>query len=182
MTEISERFRRNAGHFAELIAGVAPDAWSAPTPCADWTVRDLVRHVVDAYGVFLGLVGAEMGPIPSVDDDPAGAFGAARDVIQSRLDDPTLADEEFDGFFGPSTFADAVDRFVSSDLVVHGWDLARATGQDESIDADEAARVLEGAYGFGDAFRSPQVAGPEVSVPDDADVQTRLIAFYGRTP
>jgi uncharacterized protein (TIGR03086 family) len=182
MTETADRYRTNAAHFGDLVAGVATDQWAAPTPCEAWTARELVEHVVNSQGIFLGLVDAEMPPHPSVDDDPTAAWDAVRTVVQTRLDDPELADIEFDGFFGRSTFAEAVDRFLSSDLVMHGWDLARATGQDESIDTAEAERVFETAHGMGEAFRGPQVAGPAVAVPDDADVQTRLIAFYGRTP
>src|SRR5262249_19813374 len=139
-------------------------------------------HVVDSQGVFLGLVGKETGPLPDFDDDPGAAFDAARAVVQRNLDDPHQARAEFDGYFGRSTFEAAVDRFVSSDLVVHDWDLARATGQDEHIDRDDALRVLDGARSFGDAFRGPKVCGPAVPVPDDADPTTRLVAFYGRDP
>ena len=143
----------------------------------------MVGHVIESQGMFLGLVGAELGDIPSVDDDPAAAWDAARAVVQARLDDPAQAGEEFDGLLGRSSFESAVDRFLSSDLVVHGWDLARATGQDDSIDPAEAERVLDGAKQFpSESFRSPRVAGPEVPVPADADVQTRMVAFYGRTP
>ena len=182
MTDISERYRRNADRFAAIVAGVPESRWSDPSPCEDWTAHDVVRHVVDTQGMFLGLVGRELGEIPSVDDDPPAAWDAARLVVQSDLDDPERADTEFDGYFGRTTFAEAVNRFLSSDLVVHAWDLAPATGQDETIDPAEAERVLAGARELGDAFRSPGVCGPEVEVPDDADIQTRLVAFYGRTP
>jgi uncharacterized protein (TIGR03086 family) len=100
--------------------------------------------------------------------------------VQADLDDPERAGAEFTGFFGTTTFEAAVDRFLNSDLVIHRWDLARATGQDETIDPADAGRVLEGARAFGDAFRSPGACGPEIPVPDDADLQTRLLGFYGR--
>lgn len=183
MTAISARYRRNADHFAELVAGVSSDRWSSASPCEGWTARDVVRHVVDTQQLFLGFVGAGLGDVPSVDDDPAAAWDAARGVVQRRLDDPTLAGEEFDGLLGRSTFEDAVDRFLSSDLVVHGWDLARATGQDFGVDTAEAERVLTDAEQFpAEGFRSPMVAGPEVPVAADADAVTRMVAFYGRTP
>ena len=183
MTEIADRFRRNAGALrpadrrrgARAVGRAVTRVTVGPsaTSFATRSMPTASSSDSSAPSSARSRASTTTRPVPS---------RAARDVIQARLDDPSLAEEEFDGFFGRSTFAEAVDRFVSSDLVVHGWDLARATGQDETIDADEAERVLEGAHGFGDAFRSPQVAGPEVSVPADADVQTRLIAFYGRTP
>jgi uncharacterized protein (TIGR03086 family) len=181
MTEIADRYRRLSDRFATTIAGVSDDQWENPTPCEDWTVRDLVRHAVDTQGMFLGLVGRELGAIPSVDDDPVGAWDAARAGVRADLDDPERAGTEFTGFFGPTTFGAAVDRFLNSDLVIHRWDLARATGQEETIDPADAERVLEGARAFGDAFRGSGVCGPEVPVSDDADVQTRTLAFYGRS-
>ena len=71
--------------------------------------------------------------------------------------------------------------FLNFDLVVHGWDLARATGGDEHIDDTDAQRVIESANAFGDALRSPQVCGPEVSMPAEADLTTRMLGLVGRT-
>jgi uncharacterized protein (TIGR03086 family) len=180
MSEISERYRRLADEFADKIAKVPEDKWSAPSPCPEWTARDVVQHVVDTQGMFLGFVGKELGPIPSVDDDPGGAWDAARAKTQHELDDPELAGAEFDGFFGRSRYDEAVDRFLGFDLVVHGWDLARATGLDETIASEDIARVREKAESFGDAMRGPQAFGPEIEAPPGADDQTRLLAFLGR--
>jgi uncharacterized protein (TIGR03086 family) len=180
MSEIADRYRRLSDAFAVTIAGVPDDRWSSASPCEDWDAREVVGHVVGTQGMFLGFIGEEMGEIPSVDDDPAAAWDAARARVQSALDDPARADAEFDGFFGRTSLAAAVDRFLASDLVIHRWDLARATGQDETIDPDDAERVLAGAQAFGDAFRSPGVCGPEVPVAADADIQTRVLGFYGR--
>jgi uncharacterized protein (TIGR03086 family) len=180
MTEISDRYRRLTDAFASTVAGIPDDAWANPSPCEDWTARDVLRHVVDTQGMFLGFIGDELGPIPSVNDNPSAAWDAARAKVQTALDDPRQAGAAFDGFFGRTTFAAAVDRFLNSDLVIHRWDLARATGQDDTIDPTDAERVLTGAREFGDAFRSPGVSGPEVPAPPDADIQTRVLAFYGR--
>ncbi|CAN5703232.1 TIGR03086 family metal-binding protein [soil metagenome] len=182
MTEISERYDRNAATFAAKVGAVPDDQWASPSPCEGWTARDVVRHVIDAHGIFLGLVGRELGDIPPVDDDPAAAFDAARRQMQDDLDDPDRGGEEFDGFFGRTTFAAAIDRFLSGDLVVHGWDLARATGLDERLDAAEVQRALEEMPKFGDALRSPQTFGPALEPPPGADDQAKLLAFLGRQP
>ncbi len=107
-------------------------------------------------------------------------MGRPRGKTQHELDDPELAGAEFDGFFGHSRFDDAVDRFLCFDLVVHGWDLARATGLDETIAPDDIASVRAKADSFGDAIRGPGAFGPEVEAPAGADDQTRLLAFLGR--
>jgi uncharacterized protein (TIGR03086 family) len=180
MSDIADRYTRLGDQFAATIAGVPEDRWSAPTPCEDWTALDVVRHVVESQGMFESLVGRDIGALPPVDDDPGGAFDAARRVVERHLRDPETADASFDGYFGRSTFAQAVDGFLSFDLVVHRWDLARATGQDETIPADEVERVHAAARGMGEAMRSPKAFGPEQPAPEGADAQTRLLAFLGR--
>jgi uncharacterized protein (TIGR03086 family) len=180
MTEISDRYRRLSDRFAERIAAVPADRWDDPTPCEGWTARDLVQHVVDSQGLFLGLVGREMPPLPDVAADPVAAWDAARAEILHGLEDPERAAEEFEGFFGRSTFAAAVDRFLNFDLVVHGWDLARATGQDDRIEPADLTRIDESAHAMGDALRGPGAFGPEIEPPPDADAQERVLAFLGR--
>jgi uncharacterized protein (TIGR03086 family) len=181
MTEIADRYRRLSAAFAERIAAVPPDRWDDPSPCEDWKARDVVTHVVETQGMFLRFVGRELGPIPSVHDDPAAAWDAARAVVQAGLDDPERAGEEFDGFFGRTRWDAAVDRFLNFDLVIHAWDLAKATGQDDRIDPDDVQRVFAAAREFGDAMRAPSAFGPEVEPPPDADEQARLMAFLGRS-
>src|SRR3954452_17370825 len=134
MTEVSERYRRLADAFAAKIAAVPADRWSSPSPCAEWTARDVVRHVITTQGMFLGFVNRELVDIPSVDDDPAAAWDAARAVVLADLEDPERAAAEYEGFQGKSTFEAGVDRFLCFDLIVHGWDLARTAGLDERID------------------------------------------------
>jgi uncharacterized protein (TIGR03086 family) len=106
----------------------------------------------------------------------------ARDAMQRTLDDPATATTEFDGFFGRTSFEQAVDRFVNFDLVVHRWDLARATGLDEAMPPEEVARLTQEVAAFGDAARSPGVFGPEIAVPPDADPQAALLGQLGRHP
>ena len=77
---------------------------------------------------------------------------------------------------------EAVDRFYTSDVFMHTWDLARATGQDETLDRDLCAALLAGMEPIEDVMRSSGQYGPRVAVPADADVQTRLLGFIGREP
>ena len=179
---VADRYRRLAAQMTDRVAAVPPDRWSAQSPCEQWTARDLVAHLVDVHGMFLGLVGRSLRPGPDVADDPLGAWTSARDQVQADLDDPERAMEEFDGLSGRSTFAQAVGRFICFDLDIHGWDLARATGQDERIDPDELPRLWQTAESFGEAIRSERVCGPAVQVPADAPEQDRLLAFLGRRP
>lgn len=80
------------------------------------------------------------------------------------------------------TVEQAVDQFDTGDILVHTWDLARATGLDESLDVEEVRRMVEGMEPYDEALRASGHYGPRVEVPDDADDQTKLLAFMGRHP
>ncbi|HEX4490090.1 MAG TPA: TIGR03086 family metal-binding protein [Acidimicrobiia bacterium] len=180
MSEISQRYARLSQAFADKIAAVPDDKWSARSPCSDWTALDVAKHVISTQGMFLKFVGQEMGALPAADEDPLGAWNAARGRIQAGLDDPKVAATEFDGMFGRSRFDDAVGKFLCMDLVVHGWDLARAAGLDESISSGDLANVRAEAEAFGDKMRAPQAFGPAIDPPASADEQTKVLAFLGR--
>ncbi len=180
VTAISDRYRRLAGHITAKVEQVPPDKWSAQSPCAEWTALDVLRHLTQVPGLFFGLIGEPAPEIPSVDDDPSASWAAARDATQRALDDPAIASKEYDGFTGRSTFEKGVDQFICTDLIVHGWDLARATGLDERIDPQDLADVRKAMEPMGDSLRNPRAFGPEVDVPDDADEQTKVLAFLGR--
>jgi len=180
MTEISDRYRRRAAAMTDRIAGVADDGWDAATPCEEWTATDLVQHLVDTTGMFFGFIGEDPPGGPPAAEDPAGAFAASRDAMQAALHDPAMAGKGFDGFFGPTTLEQSVDGFLSVDLVVHGWDLARATDQDERMDPDDVEQVHAAMASMGDKLRGPGAFGPEIEPPADADAQTKLLCFLGR--
>ena len=161
---------------ADKIASVPRDRWSAPSPCPDWSAP-IAKHVIESQGVF-GLVGREMGDLPSPEADLLAAErGAGR--VQHDLDDPQLAGTEFSGFFGKSTFEGAaVNRFLCTDLVVHGWD-PRAAGLDDDIAPGDLSAVQRPRSRLGDAMRSPRAFGPAVEPPPGADEQTKVLAFLG---
>jgi len=180
MSDIADRYRRLYGDFVAKVACVSPEQWNAQSPCEEWTARDVVAHIVHIHGLFLGLVDRTFVPATGVEDDPLGAVQEAAAVVQADLDDPARAGAEFDGFFGRMSFEGAIDRFVCFDLVVHGWDLAKATGFDATIPPDEVVKVRDAVAGFGDALRQSGVCGPAIDVAADADDQTKLLALLGR--
>src|SRR5437588_9879818 len=180
MSEVSERYARLADAFAAKIAAVPADRWDSQSPCPDWQARDVVGHVVGTQGMFLGFVGQEQGDIPSTDVDPLGAWNAARTRVQANLDDPERAKAEFQGFSGTSTFEAGVDKFLCSDLVVHGWDLARAAGLDDRMEPEDVERVRRNMESMGDALRGPQAFGRPLEAPPDAAETDPAIACLWR--
>lgn len=182
MSEIASRYRNVAEQMTRRVTAVPDDAWDKPSPCEGWTARDIVRHLVDTGSFFLGRAGGALDSAPSVDDDPVGAWVVVRDAIQAALDDPAVAEQEYDTPMGRASLEKTVGMFGIADVLIHTWDLARAVGLDETLDAEEAARVLRGMEPNEAVMRSSGSFGPRVEVPDDADVQARLIAFTGRRP
>jgi uncharacterized protein (TIGR03086 family) len=123
-----------------------------------------------------------MGRAPSADDDPLGAWLALDGAIQAALADPERANATIVVNGAAHRFEDAVSTFCLGDVLVHTWDLARATGLDETLDPDEVHLLLAGMEPIDDVLRQSGHYGPKVDVPPDADEQQRLIAFTGRRP
>jgi uncharacterized protein (TIGR03086 family) len=183
MSEISERFTKVADQFTRRVVAVPATAWDNPAPPEGWVARDVVEHLVEWVPSFLETyAGVELPTGPAVADDPVGAWTALRDGLQATLDDPETAVRPCNPPPGPTTVEQAVDQFMTNDILVHTWDLARATGLDETLDPDEVHRLLVAMEPYDDALRASGQYGPRVHVPDDADEQTKLIAFTGRRP
>jgi uncharacterized protein (TIGR03086 family) len=186
--EIADRYWRRADAFEATVAAVGDDGWDRPSPCAEWNARDVVRHVVDMHHVMLRPFGRQPRAA-DVDADPLGAFRAARADVEALLGDPVLASQETRSPAGTMAGADMVDQVASADLVVHRWDLARATGQDDTIDRAELERMWPALQQIPDLMRVPgafgpgiTVFGPVVEVPGDAPLQDRALGLVGRDP
>jgi uncharacterized protein (TIGR03086 family) len=159
-------------------------SWDVPAPVSGWVARDVVRHLVEWLPAFLaGGSTVRLPALPSVDDDPVGAWQAHVDAVQALLDDPATAGLTLSNqHIGAFPVDRAIDQFYTSDVFMHTWDLARATGQDDRLDARTCALMLAGMEPLEDVIRSSGQYGPRVPVPDDADAQTRLLGFIGRDP
>jgi uncharacterized protein (TIGR03086 family) len=190
---IAGRYRAHADAFERKVASVQPDQWANPSPCAAWNARDVVGHIVDMHGYMLRPIDRQLSPAPSVQDDPLAAFKAARTDIEAVLDDPGLAGIEGDTPGGRTTVEQQIDQVVSDDMVLHGWDLARATGQDDTMDPEDVERLWSSTTAIPadvmEKFRTPgafgpgvEVFGPEVRVPEGASLQDRLLGLIGRDP
>jgi uncharacterized protein (TIGR03086 family) len=182
MTSVADRYRSVAGGFTARADAVVD--WDVPSPCAGWTARDVVGHLVEWFPPFLEQgAGVTLAAGPDVATDPAGAWRTLDHGVQALLDDPGTATREFHHeYAGDHALADAIGQFFLNDVLVHTWDLARATGQDETLDPDEVASMLEGIEAYDEALRVGGQFGPKVDVPPGADAQTRLLAFLGRRP
>ncbi len=164
-----------------VVDAVPAAGWDAATPCEDWTARDVVTHVVDTQREFLTGRGVDLGPAPDVAADPAAALRAHADRVLAAVADPAVAGERYDGFSGPTTVGETLAEFYVWDMVVHRWDLARATGQDAGLTGAELDRVESGARSWGDALYTDGICRPAVEVPGDAGREARVLALLGRS-
>jgi len=177
----AEFHRWVAGAFTARVKGTTD--WDAPAPVAGWRARDVVGHLVEWFPGFLASgAGITLRPGPSVADDPVGAWRTHTDQVQALLEDPATADRVLSNpHIGALPLGPAISQFYSADVFMHTWDLARATGQDERLDPDEVHEIYEAMRPADEMIRGEHF-GPKVPVPDDADEQTKLLAFVGRTP
>jgi uncharacterized protein (TIGR03086 family) len=184
MSSAADEHRAVAGLFTERVRGVAAGRWDDPAPCEGWVARDVVRHLVEWFPAFLKSgADVDLPAGPSADDDPVAAWTVHSDGVQALLDDPATSDRVLrNPHIGEVPLDRAVDMFYTSDVFMHTWDLARATGQDERLDPVKCGQLLDGMVAMDEALRSSGQYGPKVEVGEDADVQTRLIAFTGRRP
>src|SRR3954451_8319394 len=144
MSDIADRYERITGQFTERVRAVPADAWNNPSPCEGWTARDVVGHLTEWIPAFFGSQGVEFPPVPSVQDDPVGAWETVQQTVGKALADPALASKEIETPFMKQPLAETVDMIVTGDVFTHTWDLARATGQADTLDPDQLQRMIAG--------------------------------------
>jgi uncharacterized protein (TIGR03086 family) len=158
------------------------------TPCADWDLRTLLNHTIlwtsysaerRAYGesVAEDLMGKDF----TADPGYAEAYQAQIAKAVAAWSDPEAWTREL-GVMGNTTPAGDVAAMLIMEMVLHGWDVARATGQDYQCDETLARAVLATVEAQGDMFRQYQGFAAVVPVPDDAATFDRVLALSGRDP
>ena len=174
-------YRRAATDAVRVAAGVRPDQLGRPTPCADWSVQDLLDHLVGGTR-YLGaaLAGTEpTAPTGTTAED----LRAGIDVCLQGLEDPGSLSRTCVSPLGFEwTVLDATAG-TFMDLLIHTWDLATATDQPRDLDPElvEACTAMF-LPDMPERGRAAGIVGPAVTVLDDASAQDRLLAAMGRTP
>jgi uncharacterized protein (TIGR03086 family) len=175
--QLLDRYR-TASEWTLLKVRRVGDHLDAPTPCDDWDVRTLLNHMLDTQEYFVqSAQGADASP-PSpeppdglIGDDAGAAYERSREAMITTFSDNDVIERT-----GPSL------GIACSETLLHGWDLARATGQDTTMPAGLAQAAYEVVHG---AFTDDQrdgVFGPELPVGGDASPEEKLLAYTGRDP
>ncbi|OLF15089.1 TIGR03086 family metal-binding protein [Actinophytocola xanthii] len=174
--------------FDRAVHKVGISDWDSPSPCTDWTVKDLVNHVVGEQlwvpELLAGKTMAEVGDKFDGDilnDDPIGTWEAAAAAARAAWVEPGALDRTVRLSFG-DTAAREYCWQMTVDLAVHGWDLARALGSDPGIGDELATALLGFVEPQAQAWQGSGMFADPVPVADDADPQTRLVAMLGREP
>jgi uncharacterized protein (TIGR03086 family) len=178
---------------ATLVNGVRPEQWDDPTPCAEWDVRKLVDHLTTGNRMIAALAAGErpddaegvqrlrarIAPAPG--DDPVEAFLDSGRRLREVFSDPDFPEGTYPTYAGERA-GEFLIQMRTTETLIHGWDLAHATGQAAAFPEAVAEQTLatmrvtlagrpRGGRGF----------GPEQPAPDDAPALDRLAAFLGRS-
>lgn len=185
--DLNDLVRRALTGTGRLVAGVRPGQLASPTPCEGWDVRTLLNHVVG--GNHLYAAAASGGAVEwgtreddRLGDDAAGAYERSAAAVTAAFAGLDLRADRLTMPFGelPASHAVAV-HFV--DVLVHGWDLATATGQDATLDAELSVAALDIVAGYPpEVWGTPQFFAHQVPVPATAPPHIRLVALLGRRP
>jgi len=176
-TDLLDVYDRASGWTAVKVKG-ATRKLDRETPCDEWDVRSLLNHMLDTQRYFTGAARGEDASPPSpappnlLGDDPVATFEQSRSDLMRAFREPGAIEKT-----GPAL------GIACADQLLHGWDLAKATGQSTDLAPELAAQLLAGArMAIQPAFRSPEgtVFGPEQPAPAGACNADQLAAFLGR--
>jgi uncharacterized protein (TIGR03086 family) len=179
------RFDRAVAAAGAVFDGVKAEQWGDPTPCSEWTVRDLMNHVVGGTRQFISLMSGG-GPLDRSLDylgpDPAASFRAAAAELRAAFAAEGALERLAPTPFGPQPGQFLAEMRVT-EMMTHGWDLAKATGQSTDLDPELADSLIDnfrrmraraGGASSGMPFDDEQPVG------DDAPPADRLAAAAGR--
>jgi uncharacterized protein (TIGR03086 family) len=186
-SDLQELYRRACERYGEHVHAIRDEQWTSPTPCTEWDVKALVGHLITEVAWVSPLVGgrsvAEVGDELSGDltgDDPVASWDRYAAASMAAVTEPG-AMERTVRLTKRQLPASEYTTEVFVDLLIHGWDLARAIGAQETLDAESVELVFQQMKPHQDELNASGVFGSRVEPPENADVQTQLLAVFGRT-
>lgn len=180
MSDVADRYSTIADDFTARVEGVRGAGWVAPSPCPEWTARDVVAHVIDThYRVLATLDGAEP-PVTAPDDDLPARWSTVTGVLLGTINDEAQASKIVKSMIGEQPYGSLVGSLLCIDTLVHTWDLARATGQDEHLNQAAVATAMGFLAPLDEVIRQPGGFAPKIEPEPGADEQTKFLNFCGR--
>jgi len=179
---ILDGLARASAVMGDLIGRIAADQWTAPTPCTEWTVRDVVNHLVGMNLVFVALFEGSPMPMRGADRlgaDPVGAYHRSAAALQAAAARPGVLQRSQATPVGVATGVERLQWRIA-DLLTHGWDLVQATGVVAELPHDFVEQALTFARAqLPSQSRAGRFADPK-PIRDNAPAIDRLAAFTGR--
>ncbi|WP_179131524.1 TIGR03086 family metal-binding protein [Candidatus Entotheonella palauensis] len=183
MSEILERWKGLTEAFGQRLDAVSDDQWDSATPCADFTVRQLVEHAIDVQRVApkgLGATGAIDTPHG---DNPKATWQAVRAAALDACSAEGALEKEMDTPIGKMPVGQFFGGPACGDILIHTWDLARAIGADEKLPEEACQAALAFLQAAPAEFlRQPGRFDNAIEPPEGADIQTQMLCFTGRQP
>src|SRR5919198_6108027 len=187
-TTTGQLYVRAMASTQRIIDGVPRDRWHASTPCTEWDARQVANHIIGenlwAGELFQGKTIEQVGSTLDGDltgDDPAAAYRRSVEIARKAVEAPGAMEATCHLSFGDHSGADYASQLFM-DTLIHGWDIAKGTGQDTRLDLELVAACLPIAEDLTRQFRSAGVFGEDLPAAPDADPQTKLLALVGRKP
>ena len=181
-----EQYAHALKEFGNRVEQVRDDQWDAPTPCSDWSVRDLVGHVVDEQRWAPYLLGG--GTVKDAGDrfagdplgaDPKAAWGEGSAAAQAAFEADGALDHPVALSSGETSARDYLWQ-MTTDAAVHAWDLARGIGVDDQLDHELVRRVHTETEKDVEMLAKSGLFDEPVAVSSGADLQTRMLGLFGR--
>lgn len=177
-----------ASEDARVVGAVTADQLTAPTPCADWDLRTLVNHTI-LWTAYSAERRARDEPLPDelmstdfvAQPDWAQAYAAQLDRAVAAWSDPGAWARELNVMGAPTPSA-GVGALLVAEMVLHGWDIARATGQDYHCTGPVLAATAQAVDDNAELFRKYQGFAAPIELPEGAPEFDRLLATSGRDP
>jgi uncharacterized protein (TIGR03086 family) len=176
--EVVDRVTHLLHGFDARVQAAAPDAWGNQSPCSEWTARDVVVHVGNNLKRLIAAMNGGEPTQIAADDDIVATWNSTLHDFLTTVPTADLS-TNVPGPMGPMSLENLIGRFVCNDVLVHTWDLARAVGGDETLDADAVAGAYSGLKPMDAMIRRPGVFADKIER-DGVDLQTEFLAFLGR--
>lgn len=179
-------YLRAVNEFDQRVQVVRPVDMDNPTPCSDWSVRDLLNHLVNedkwVVPLLAGKTIAEVGDEFDGDllgDDAHLAWKRASEEATSAAREAGATERTVHLSFGDFSGGDYLDQ-LTADHLIHGWDLDQGTGGNANLDKELMEHVYTWALPIEDVLKGSGAYGEKIEPPADADLKTKLLAVFGR--
>jgi uncharacterized protein (TIGR03086 family) len=165
--------------FSSVADAFAAERWSLPTPCTEWDARALVEHVIGFHEFLILRPLGIRANRPR--DDPAARWRATAVALFAYLETDGALDRPTGLPGGGQSSPRQMLGALTTDVLVHTWDLARAGGLEPRLDRELCEAAYAAAHAAG-LSRGDGMIGAEIAVPPGVNIETRLVALYGRDP